>query len=99
MATPEWPHRVPPSTGSVERETLLYCIARRGFIGPGKDLEQRMRIGVSLPVREMAGDLGAIRDFAQGAEALGLTHLRVPDLVIRPGSGQPPPEPARSDAS
>ncbi len=46
-----------------------------------------MRIGVSLPVREMAGDLGAIRDFAQGAEALGLTHLRVPDLVIRPGSG------------
>ncbi len=45
-----------------------------------------MRIGVSLPVREMAHDLGAIRDFAQGAETLGLTHLRVPDQVIRPGN-------------
>ena len=46
-----------------------------------------MRIGVSLPVRELAGDLGAIREFAQAAEALGLTHLRVPDQVIRPNSG------------
>ena len=46
-----------------------------------------MRIGVSLPVREMANDLGAIKAFAQAAEELGLTHLRVPDQVIRPGSG------------
>lgn len=46
-----------------------------------------MRVGISLPVREMAGDLLAIRDFAQAAEELGLTHLRVPDQVIRPGSG------------
>ncbi|MFN3230857.1 MAG: TIGR03619 family F420-dependent LLM class oxidoreductase [Alphaproteobacteria bacterium] len=46
-----------------------------------------MRVGVSLPVREMGDDLIAIRDFAQAAEALGLTHLRVPDLVIRPDSG------------
>ncbi len=46
-----------------------------------------MKVGVSLPVREMADDLGAIKDFAQGAEALGMTHLRVPDQVIRPGSG------------
>jgi len=46
-----------------------------------------MRVGVSLPVREMAGDLGAIREFAQGAEELGLTHLRIPDQVIRPDSG------------
>lgn len=46
-----------------------------------------MRIGVSLPVREMAGDLTAIRDFAQAAEGLGLTHLRVPDQIIRPGNG------------
>ncbi len=46
-----------------------------------------MRIGVSLPVREMAGDLAAIRDFAQAAEDLGMTHLRVPDQVIRPDSG------------
>ncbi|MGK0224979.1 MAG: hypothetical protein ACI9ON_004239, partial [Limisphaerales bacterium] len=32
-----------------------------------------MRIGVSLPVREMADDLVAIKDFAQAAEGLGLT--------------------------
>ena len=44
-----------------------------------------MRIGVSLPVREMQGDVGAIKAFAQAAENLGLTHLRVPDQVIRPG--------------
>lgn len=46
-----------------------------------------MKIGVSLPVREMQNDLGAIRAFAQLAEELGMTHLRVPDQVIRPGSG------------
>ena len=46
-----------------------------------------MKIGVSLPVREMAGDLAAIRDFAQAAEGLGLTHLRVPDQIMRPGTG------------
>lgn len=46
-----------------------------------------MKIGVSLPVREMMGDLGAIRDFAQLAEELGLTHLRIPEQVIRPDSG------------
>ena len=42
-----------------------------------------MRIGVSLPVRELEDDLAAIRDFAQTAEALGYTHLRVPDQVLR----------------
>lgn len=46
-----------------------------------------MKIGASLPVREMAGDLVALRDFAQTAEGLGLTHLRVPDQIMRPGSG------------
>jgi probable F420-dependent oxidoreductase len=45
-----------------------------------------MKIGVSLPVREMAGDLVAIRDFAQAAEGLGLNHLRVPDQIMRPGN-------------
>lgn len=44
-----------------------------------------MRIGVSLPVREMPNDLGAIKAFAQAAEDLGLTHLRVPEQIIRPG--------------
>lgn len=42
-----------------------------------------MKIGVSLPVRELKNDLGAIRAFARLAEELGLTHLRVPDTVIR----------------
>ena len=46
-----------------------------------------MRTGISLPVREMRNDLGAIRDFAQTAEGLGLTHLRVPDQVFRQNSG------------
>ena len=34
-----------------------------------------LRIGVSLPVRELKDDLGAIRDFAELAEQLGFTHL------------------------
>ena len=46
-----------------------------------------MRIGVSLPVRELQDDVGAIKAFAQSAEGLGLTHLRVPEQIIRPGSG------------
>ena len=47
-----------------------------------------MRVGISLPVRELGNDLGAIKAFAQGAEALGYKHLRVPDQVLRPGSGE-----------
>ena len=46
-----------------------------------------MKIGVSLPVRELRDDLGAIRAFAQQAEELGYTHLRVPDQVARKDSG------------
>ena len=46
-----------------------------------------MRIGISLPVRELRHDLGAIRAFAQRADELGFTHLRVPDLVLRPEAG------------
>ena len=46
-----------------------------------------MKIGVSLPVREMENDIDAIRAFAQRAEALGYNHLRVPDQVLRPGGG------------
>lgn len=46
-----------------------------------------MRIGISLPVRELREDLGAIREFAQRADDLGFAHLRVPDQVIRPKSG------------
>ena len=47
-----------------------------------------MRIGISLPVRELQNDMVAMRDFAQTADELGFTHLRVPELLIRPGSGE-----------
>jgi probable F420-dependent oxidoreductase len=46
-----------------------------------------MRIGISLPVRELRDDLAAIREFAQAADELGFRHLRVPDQVIRASSG------------
>ncbi|MFP6747382.1 MAG: TIGR03619 family F420-dependent LLM class oxidoreductase [Alphaproteobacteria bacterium] len=46
-----------------------------------------MRIGISLPVRELGNDIGAIKAFAQAAEELGLSHLRVPEQIIRPDSG------------
>ena len=46
-----------------------------------------MRVGISLPVRELGNDLGAIKAFTQAADELGCTHLRVPDQVLRPGSG------------
>ena len=46
-----------------------------------------MKVGISLPVRELKDDLGAVRAFAQAADELGYTHLRVPDLVARPKSG------------
>ncbi|MEM7412044.1 MAG: LLM class F420-dependent oxidoreductase [Myxococcota bacterium] len=46
-----------------------------------------MKIGVSLPVRELRDDLGAIRAFATLAEELGFTHLRVPEQIARRDSG------------
>ncbi|MFT4562694.1 MAG: putative F420-dependent oxidoreductase [Gammaproteobacteria bacterium] len=46
-----------------------------------------MKIGVSLPVRELQDDIGAIKAFAVLADELGFTHLRVPDQVLRPNSG------------
>ena len=46
-----------------------------------------MKIGVSLPVRELGDDIDLIVEFAQAAEELGLTHLRVPEQVYRAGSG------------
>jgi probable F420-dependent oxidoreductase len=46
-----------------------------------------LRIGVSLPVRELKDDLAAIRDFAALAEELGFTHLRIPEQIVRKESG------------
>jgi len=46
-----------------------------------------MKVGISLPIRELKDDLGAVKAFAQTADDLGYTHLRVPDQVLRPSSG------------
>jgi len=46
-----------------------------------------VKVGISLPIRELRDDLGAVKAFAQMADGLGYTHLRVPDQVLRPGSG------------
>ena len=45
-----------------------------------------MKVGVSLPVRELKNDLEAIKAFALLAEELGYSHLRIPDQVIRPNN-------------
>lgn len=46
-----------------------------------------MKVGISLPVRELKDDLGALKAFAQLTDELGYAHLRVPDQVLRPRSG------------
>ncbi len=46
-----------------------------------------MKVGISLPVRELRDDLGAIRAFTVRAEELGFTHLRIPDQIARPEAG------------
>lgn len=54
-----------------------------------------MEIGAVIPHHEIGNDPGAIRAFAQGAEALGSTHLLVYDHVVgadrnRPGGFEGP---------
>ena len=46
-----------------------------------------MKVGISLPVRELKDDMGAIKAFAEACDELGYTHLRVPDQVFRARSG------------
>ena len=46
-----------------------------------------MKVGISLPIRELKDDLGAVKAFAQMADEVGYSHLRVPDQVLRPKSG------------
>lgn len=41
-----------------------------------------MRIGVSFPTLELGADVTAIRDFAQAAEGLGYSHIRILDHVL-----------------
>ncbi len=54
-----------------------------------------MHIGAVIPHDEIGNDPGAIRAYAQGAEALGMTHLLVYDHVVgvdrnRPGGFEGP---------
>lgn len=41
-----------------------------------------MRIGVVFPQTELGGDVGALRAYGQGVEALGYTHLLAYDHVV-----------------
>ena len=41
-----------------------------------------MRVGATIPITEFAGDLGAVKEFAQAAEDLGYSHLRMLDHVL-----------------
>ncbi len=53
-----------------------------------------MRLGISLPLVDIHGDPGIVREFAQTAEGLGYQHLAAPDHVLgvnvasRPDWGQ-----------
>ena len=54
-----------------------------------------MKIGAVIPHHEIGDDPGAIRDYAQGAEQLGLDHLMIYDHVmgadrVRPGGFEGP---------
>ncbi len=44
-----------------------------------------MRIGISIPVRDLQDDHEGMARFAREAEELGFTHLRVPDRVAAVG--------------
>ena len=44
-----------------------------------------MRIGMSIPVRDLQDDHAGMAQFAREAEELGFTHLRVPDRVAAVG--------------
>ena len=41
-----------------------------------------MKLGITLPLVDLGGDPGIVRDFAQAAEAQGYDHLGAPDHVL-----------------
>ena len=41
-----------------------------------------MKLGVALPIVDIGGEPGAIRDFAQAAEAIGYQGIAAPDHVL-----------------
>jgi probable F420-dependent oxidoreductase len=46
------------------------------------DTVSRVRIGVVFPQTELGGDVGAVRAYGEGVEALGFTHVLAYDHVI-----------------
>ncbi len=61
--------------------------------------EQRMEIGAVFPQLEIGNDPIAIRDYAQGVEAMGYTHLEIYDHVLGADTSkrQPWPGPYTKD--
>jgi probable F420-dependent oxidoreductase len=45
-------------------------------------MEKAMRLGVMLPLTDIGGEPGVVRDFAQAAEHIGYTNLGLPDHVL-----------------
>jgi hypothetical protein len=45
-------------------------------------MEASMRLGVMLPLTDIGGEPGVVRDFAQAAEEIGYTNLGLPDHVL-----------------
>lgn len=45
-------------------------------------MADRMKLGVLMPLGDIGGDPGTVREFAQGAEALGFDDLAAPDHVL-----------------
>ena len=41
-----------------------------------------MKLGIVFPHNEMGNDPGAIKAYAQGAEAMGADHMRIYDHVL-----------------
>ncbi len=45
-------------------------------------MADRMKLGMLLPLGDIGGDPGTVKDFAQAAEALGYDDLAAPDHVL-----------------
>ncbi len=55
---------------------------RRKRVPDSFDTVSRVRIGVVFPQTELGGDVGAVRAYGEGVEALGFTHVLAYDHVI-----------------
>ena len=63
--------------------------ATGGWRAQGIDKERRerqMKLGVALPIVDIGGEPGAIRDFVQAAEAIGYQGIAAPDHVAVSGN-------------